>query len=310
MGRGARARRAAALRGRGGRRRAGHPRAAGVAGRRPRRPPARDRQRDDELHPHAHGRDRRLLRRRAGRGAGAGLRRGRPDRGRQRQGRGGQDGDPRAAGLRHAGAPRPGALRGHRAHHRRRHGVRARARARAQAHRHRRARRRRAQRPRAPGLPLRRPPAGQRQRPVQRGDDRVAGDHRDHAERPGRRRPADGERRPGRRHQRDDPARLDARDDRRAGHRQRRRVGLLPAPRGRRPPRRAGPDRPAARAAGRVDPLGGPEGAGRERAPGHGHPPAARVAVLRRAGADRRPGLHARAAARDPRHRRGVPARP
>ena len=32
---------------------------------------------------------------------------------------------------------------------------------------------------------------------------------------PGRRRPADGERRPGRRHQRDDPARLDARDDRR-----------------------------------------------------------------------------------------------
>ena len=34
---------------------------------------------------------------------------------------------------------------------------------------------------------------------------------------PGRRRPADGERRAGRRHQRDDPARLDARDDRRPG---------------------------------------------------------------------------------------------
>ena len=55
VGGGARARRAAALRGRGGRRRAGHPRAPGVARRRPRRPPARDRQRDDELHPHAHG---------------------------------------------------------------------------------------------------------------------------------------------------------------------------------------------------------------------------------------------------------------
>ena len=79
-----------------------------------------------------------------------------------------------------------------------------------QAHRHRRARRRRAQRPRAPGVPLRRPPAGQRQRPLQRGDDRVAGDHRDHPERPGRRRPADGQRRARRRHQRDDPARLDA----------------------------------------------------------------------------------------------------
>jgi hypothetical protein len=49
-----------------------HPRAAGVAGRRPRRPPARDRQRDDELHPHAHGRDRRVLRRRAGRGPALG----------------------------------------------------------------------------------------------------------------------------------------------------------------------------------------------------------------------------------------------
>ena len=131
----------------------------------------------------AHGRDRRVLRRRAGRGPGAGLRRGRPHRGRQRQGRGGQDGDPRAAGLQHAGAPRPGALRGHRAHHRRRHGVRARPRAGAQAHRHRRARRRRAQRARAPGLPLRRPSAGQRQRALQRGDDRVAGDHRDHPER-------------------------------------------------------------------------------------------------------------------------------
>ena len=71
------------------------------------------------------------LRGRAGRGAGARLRRGRPDRGRHRQGRRRQDGDPRAARVRHAGAPRPGRLRGHRAHHRRRHGLRARARPRA-----------------------------------------------------------------------------------------------------------------------------------------------------------------------------------
>ena len=62
-----------------------------------------------------------------------------------------------------------------------------------------------------PGVPLRRPPAGERQRPVQRGDDRVRGDHRGHAQRPGRRRPADGQRGAGRRHQRDDPARLAAR---------------------------------------------------------------------------------------------------
>ena len=58
-------------------------------------------------------------------GAGARLRRGRPDRGRHRQGRRGQDGDPRPAGLLDPGAPRPGRLRGHRAHHRRRHRLRA-----------------------------------------------------------------------------------------------------------------------------------------------------------------------------------------
>ena len=180
---------------------------------RARRPPARDRQRDDELHPQPHGRHGRVVRGRAGRGAGAGLRRGRSHRGRQRQGRRGEDGDPRAAGLQHAGAPRPGALRGHRGHHRRRHGVRARPRAGAEADRDRRARRRRAERPRAPGLPLRRASAGQRQRALQRGDHRVAGDHRDHPERAGRRRPADRERGAGRRHQRDDPAGLDAGDD-------------------------------------------------------------------------------------------------
>ena len=85
----------------------------------------------------------RHLRGGAGRGAAARLRGGRPDRRRHRQGRRRQDGDPRPAGVRHAGAPRPGALRGHRAHHRRRHGLRARARPRPEADRHRRARRRR-----------------------------------------------------------------------------------------------------------------------------------------------------------------------
>ena len=51
----ARERRAAALRGRGGRRRAGDPRAAGVARGRARRAHPRHRQRHDELHPHRDG---------------------------------------------------------------------------------------------------------------------------------------------------------------------------------------------------------------------------------------------------------------
>ncbi len=113
---------------------------------------------------------------------------------------------------------------------------------------------------------------------------------------PGRRRPADRERRPRRRHQRDDPARVDAGDDRAPGDPAGRRVGLLPAPGGRRPPGRAGAGRAAARAAGRVDQVGRPAGAGGQRAPGDGHPPAAGVAVLRRLRADRRPGLRPRAA--------------
>ena len=62
-----------------------------------------------------------------------------------------------------------------------RHGVRARPRARAEADRHRRARRRRHQRARAPGVPVRRPPAGVRPRPVQRRHGRVGRDHRGHA---------------------------------------------------------------------------------------------------------------------------------
>ena len=51
-------------------------------------------------------------------------------------------------------------------------------------------------------------------RPVQRGHGRVRHDHRDHAVRPGRRRPADRERGARRRDLGDDPARLDAGDDR------------------------------------------------------------------------------------------------
>ena len=54
-------------------------------------------------------------------------------------------------------------------------------------------------------------PLASRQRRVQRGDDRVAGDHRDHAVRPGRRRHPDRERRAGRRGLGDDPAALAAR---------------------------------------------------------------------------------------------------
>ena len=60
---------------------------------------------------------------------GLGLRGGRPERRRERARRRRQDGHPRPAGLRHPGAPRPGPVRGHRAHHGRRHRLRAGARA-------------------------------------------------------------------------------------------------------------------------------------------------------------------------------------
>ena len=58
-----------------------------------------------------------------------------------------------------------------------------------------------------------------------------------------------------------------------------RRLGVLPAPRGRRRARRAGPGRAGARAAGRVGEVRGAEGAGRPGAAGDGRPPGARVAV-------------------------------
>ena len=97
----ARARRAAALRGRGGRRRAGHPRAAGVARRRARRARPRDRQRHDELHPHRDGAHRRRPTRRRSREAQElGYAEADPTDDVDRQGRRGQDGDPRAARVR------------------------------------------------------------------------------------------------------------------------------------------------------------------------------------------------------------------
>ena len=65
---------------------------------------------------------------------------------------------------------------------------------------------RRRGRARVPRLPVRRPPARVGERRVQRGDDRVAGDHRDHPVRPGRGRDPDGQRRARRRDLGDDPA--------------------------------------------------------------------------------------------------------
>ena len=81
-------------------RRAGDPRDGRDARRRAHRARARDRQRHDQLHPHPDGGHRRVVRGGAARGPGDGLRRGRPDRGRDRQGRRRQDGDPGPAGLR------------------------------------------------------------------------------------------------------------------------------------------------------------------------------------------------------------------
>ena len=127
-----------------GRRRAGHPRHAGVAGR-PRTwsaSTASSTGRRTTSSPRWPSRASPTTRRSKA-AQRARLRRGGPDRRRHRQGRRGQDGDPRPAGLRHARLARRRPLRGHRAHHGRRHGLRPRPRPRAEAHRHRRARRRR-----------------------------------------------------------------------------------------------------------------------------------------------------------------------
>ncbi len=123
---------------------------------------------------------------------------------------------------------------------------------------------------------------------------------------PGRRRPADRVGGARRRDQRDDPAGLDAADDRAPGDRAGRRLGVLPAPRGRRRAGRAGAGRAGARAPGRVGQVRRAEGAARPGAAGDGGAPGARVAVRGRDGADRRAGRHAGAAARDPGARGGV----
>ena len=164
---------------RGGGRGAGDPGDGGEP-RRPHRARARDRQRHHQLHPHRDGAHRRQLRRGARGRAAARLRGGRSDRGRDRQGRRGEDGDPRRLAFNAAVRPRPGELRGHRAPHRGRHRLREGAGPVAQADRLGRADRRRHRRARVPGLPVRGPPAGVGQRRVQRGHDRVARDHRDH----------------------------------------------------------------------------------------------------------------------------------
>ena len=124
-------------------------------------------------------RDRRLLRGRAGARPGARLRRGRPDRGRQRRRRRGEDGDPRPARLPHRRStldevPYEGieAIQPDDLAYAKELGLVA------EAARRRRAPRRRRQRARLPLLPLRRPPAGAGRGPVQRGHGRGAGDHR------------------------------------------------------------------------------------------------------------------------------------
>ena len=89
------------------------------------------------------------------------------------------------------------------------------------------------------------------------------------------------------RDQRDDPARLDAAGDRAPGDRAGRRVGLLPAPRGRRRARRAGAGGAGARAPGRVGQVRRAEGAARSGPAGDGGPRGARVALRGGDGHDR-----------------------
>ena len=100
----ARARRAAALRGRRGGRRPGHPRDPGVAGRLARRAHPRDRQRDDELHPLRDGRAAGLSYEDAlAEAQRLGYAEADPTDDVTGKRRRRQDGDPRAAGVRHAG---------------------------------------------------------------------------------------------------------------------------------------------------------------------------------------------------------------
>ena len=93
---------------------------------------------------------------------------------------------------------------------------------------------------------------------------------------PGRRRHPDGLGGAGRRGVGDDPAADAAAARDRAADRDRRGVGLLPPPRGGRPPGRARAGRRDPRDAGRLDQVGGAEGPRRRRAPRDGHAPGAR----------------------------------
>ena len=117
---------------------------------RARRAHPRDRQRHDQLHPHRDGARRDVLRARRSRRRRSSAT-PRPTRPTTSAGR---DAAAKMAILARLafdtpGPPRPGPLRGHRAHHARRHRLRAAARPRAEADRDRRARRRRPQRARA-----------------------------------------------------------------------------------------------------------------------------------------------------------------
>ena len=232
--------------------------AARVARRLERPPRARDRQRDDELHPHADGRGG-GVRHRARRGAAARVCRSRSDGGRDRRRRGGQDGDPRDRRLRLPRRLRRRRPRRHRGDHERPGRGGAPVRADAAPDRLGDARRRPARRPGAALARGRPPPARRRHRRLQRGDAPGRRDPRDHARRPRRGRDGDrllGRRRHGldRRHRRDGLppqrprlARARAAADRRAA------VAVLPPSRGRGPARRA---RERHRAPGRPRALG------------------------------------------------------
>ena len=176
----ARGRRAASLRGGCRRSRAGDPRDAGVFRRRAHREGARDRERDDQLHPHRDGANGSRLRRRAHPRAGARVRGGGPDRGRHRRGCRREDGDPRAACVPRLRPSRSGAASGSRGDNAGRHRLREGVRARPEASRRGRAPRRRRQRARLSCF-CTRVIHLRRSRPLQRGDAGVGRDHRDHA---------------------------------------------------------------------------------------------------------------------------------
>ena len=180
------------------------------------------------------------------------------------------------------GAPRPGPLRGDRADHRRRHGLRAGARAGAEADRHGRAHRRRHQRPRAPGLPLRR----RTRWPRSHGPFNAVTVESDAITEitlsgPGAGGPQTASAVLGDVISAMIPPATTPETTEALPIVDRRRLRLLPAPRGRRPARRARPGRRDPRHAGRVGEVGRAEGPGRQRAARDGPAPAARVALLR-----------------------------